>query len=208
MSEVSVHRWVDEPFEKAFRSHWRWRVGEGFFVILLGVFSLLTALIFPPQIIDSMGYALVFVGVVRIAATLAAPKLPGVSISLALALVEVLGGICLLRIGLGEPASLARVFVLYFSLSGTLGLFLGLVHRRQICEQWEWLVVSGVTSLILALIILGGLPGPFTWMLGVLLGIELLFKGSAVLSVALSSNEVMLGGTEAAVPMTRSIVAT
>jgi hypothetical protein len=67
---------------------------------------------------------------------------------------------------------------------------LAAAHRRQLFKEWEWFAVSGVTSLILAMMILSGLPGPYTWMLGMLLGVDLIFDGSALFALVLASSDV------------------
>ena len=47
------------------------------------------------------------------------------------------------------------------------------------------MLVSGIVDLILAAIILAGLPGTAAWALGLLVGINMLFGGSAMIAMAL-----------------------
>ena len=47
------------------------------------------------------------------------------------------------------------------------------------------MLVSGIIDLILAAIILAGLPGTAAWALGLLVGINMLFGGSAMIAMAL-----------------------
>jgi len=51
------------------------------------------------------------------------------------------------------------------------------------------MLVSGVVDLILAAIIFSGLPGTALWALGLLVGINLLFGGSALIAMALSARQ-------------------
>jgi uncharacterized membrane protein HdeD (DUF308 family) len=45
--------------------------------------------------------------------------------------------------------------------------------------------VSGIIDLILATIIFAGLPGTAAWALGLLVGINMIFGGSALVAMAL-----------------------
>ena len=49
------------------------------------------------------------------------------------------------------------------------------------------MLLSGVVDLFVAFIILIGLPGSFAWALGLIVGINLLFGGAAMVSMALAA---------------------
>ena len=82
------------------------------------------------------------------------------------------------------------MFAAYFTASAIAASLLAVAHRRRLFRQWEWLAVSSVASLTIAVLILSGLPGPFTWMFGVLLGVEFMFAGSAFLAMALAPDDL------------------
>ncbi len=52
------------------------------------------------------------------------------------------------------------------------------------------MLASGIVDLILAAIIIEGLPGTAAWALGLLVGINLDFGGMALLGMALHAREV------------------
>jgi uncharacterized membrane protein HdeD (DUF308 family) len=58
-------------------------------------------------------------------------------------------------------------------------------HRQQLSGRWGWMLVSGIVDLVLAGIIFTGLPGTAAWALGVLVGINMIFGGSAMIAIAL-----------------------
>jgi uncharacterized membrane protein HdeD (DUF308 family) len=60
-------------------------------------------------------------------------------------------------------------------------------HRNQLTGQWGWMLVSGVIDLILAVIIFLGLPGTAFWALGLLVGINMLFGGAALIAMAMAA---------------------
>jgi uncharacterized membrane protein HdeD (DUF308 family) len=60
-----------------------------------------------------------------------------------------------------------------------------LEHRQQLSGRWGWMLANGIVDLILAAIIFAGLPGTASWALGLLVGINMLFGGSALIAMAL-----------------------
>lgn len=65
------------------------------------------------------------------------------------------------------------------------------VYGLRISERtrgWGWMVASGVASLIVGLIVLFGWPETATWLLGLLLGINFLTTGIALLALGRTAN--------------------
>jgi uncharacterized membrane protein HdeD (DUF308 family) len=60
-----------------------------------------------------------------------------------------------------------------------------LEHQRELSGRWEWMLVSGIIDLVLAVIIFAGLPGTAAWALGLLVGINMVFGGVALAAIAL-----------------------
>jgi len=64
-----------------------------------------------------------------------------------------------------------------------------LEHRRELVERWSWLLVAGIMDLLIAAIIILGLPGSALWALGLLVGINLVFGGATLIGVALAARD-------------------
>jgi uncharacterized membrane protein HdeD (DUF308 family) len=62
-------------------------------------------------------------------------------------------------------------------------------HRKELTNRWGWLVVAGVMDLIVAAFIIIGLPGSAAWALGLLIGINLVFGGVAMIAMALAARD-------------------
>jgi uncharacterized membrane protein HdeD (DUF308 family) len=60
-----------------------------------------------------------------------------------------------------------------------------LEHRRELTGQWAWMLFSGIVDLVLAVLIFAGLPGSAAWALGLLVGINMLFGGTAMIAMAM-----------------------
>jgi uncharacterized membrane protein HdeD (DUF308 family) len=51
--------------------------------------------------------------------------------------------------------------------------------------QWGWMLASGIIDLALAIMIFAGLPSTAAWAVGLLVGINMIFGGSALIAMAL-----------------------
>ena len=52
---------------------------------------------------------------------------------------------------------------------------------------WGWLLVSGLVDLVVAALIIAGLPGSAAWAIGLLVGINLVFGGTSLIGMALAA---------------------
>ena len=91
-------------------------------------------------------------------------------------------------------ATLTFVLVAYFIVDGAAIILLAIVHRRELSGKWEWMLMNGVIDLILAGIIISGFPGTLVWALGLLVGIDLLFGGAALIAMASAARKVVPKG--------------
>jgi uncharacterized membrane protein HdeD (DUF308 family) len=64
-----------------------------------------------------------------------------------------------------------------------------LEHRRELSERWSWLLVAGIFDIVIAGIIIAGLPGSALWAVGLLVGINLLFGGASLIGMALAARK-------------------
>ena len=57
----------------------------------------------------------------------------------------------------------------------------------ELSGRWEWMLANGVVDLLLALLIIMGLPGTIAWAFGLLLGIDFVFGGASLIGMALQA---------------------
>jgi uncharacterized membrane protein HdeD (DUF308 family) len=68
--------------------------------------------------------------------------------------------------------------------SGALRLWIWFNNRAQ--QGWQWLALSGAVTLLTGLLIAFGWPGNSVWVLGLILGIDLLIQGWTLLFIGLA----------------------
>jgi uncharacterized membrane protein HdeD (DUF308 family) len=83
--------------------------------------------------------------------------------------------------------SLTLVLTAFFIVEGIASVMYAIEHRNQLTGRWGWMLLSGIIDLILAAIIIAGLPGTAAWALGLLVGINMLFGGTAMIGMALAA---------------------
>jgi len=114
-------------------------------------------------------------------------RAPGFGWSLFSAALGVAAGLVLLLWPLSGAFSLTLILTLFLVLEGIASIMLALSHRRGFSARWGLMLVSGVVDLILGAIVFIGLPGTAVWAIGLLVGINLVFGGSALISMALQA---------------------
>ena len=57
-------------------------------------------------------------------------------------------------------------------------------YKREIPRAWGWVLFSGLVDVLLAFIILSGFPGTATWVIGLMVGINLVMMGVALIVAA------------------------
>jgi uncharacterized membrane protein HdeD (DUF308 family) len=77
----------------------------------------------------------------------------------------------------------------YFLAEGVTTIMYALEHRRELSDRWSWLLVSGIVDIVLAGIIISGLPGSALWAIGLLVGINLVFGDATLIGMALAARK-------------------
>jgi uncharacterized membrane protein HdeD (DUF308 family) len=85
---------------------------------------------------------------------------------------------------------LPLLLMTFLVLEGFFSVMLALEHWRQLSGRWTWMLVSGVVDLCLAGFIVIGLPATARWALGLILAVNLIFGGGAVLAMGLATPAV------------------
>lgn len=174
---------------RSLHEHWRLLLAEGIILVLLGVAAILLPPIAGLAITILVGWLFLIGGVVGIVASLSARHAPGFGWSLLSAIVALLAGGVLLWNPLQGLLTLTYVLIAYFIVDGVVMIAYAIAHRRELSGRWEWLMVNGVIDLVLAVLIIGGLPGSFAWALGLLVGIDLVFGGCSLIAMALAARQ-------------------
>lgn len=169
----------------AMHQHWKQFLTEGIILLILG----LVAIVLPPiatlAVELLVGWLLLISGIVGLISTFMARGAPGFGWSLLSAIASIAAGVILLWWPLNGALSLTVVLSAFLSIEGIVSIFYALDHKRELSGSWGMMLMSGIIDIVLAGIIFAGLPGTAAWAIGLLVGINLIFGGSALISMAL-----------------------
>ncbi len=166
-------------------AHWRLFLVEGIVLLILGILAIVVPLVATVAVTVLIGWLLLMSGVVGLIATLRSRGAPGFWWSLISALIGVAAGIVLLAWPLSGALSLTMILTVFLVLEGVVSILYALEHKRELSGRWGVMLFSGVVDLFLAGIIFAGLPGTAAWAIGLLVGVNLVFGGSALIAMAL-----------------------
>jgi uncharacterized membrane protein HdeD (DUF308 family) len=172
------------------QEHWRLFLIEGIILVVLG----LAAVVIPPIATLAVellfGWLFLISGIVGAITTFMMRQAPGFWWSLVSAILAIAVGVMLLLWPLSGVLTLTLVLVAFFIIEGVASIMFALEHKRELTGRWGWMLASGIIDLILAAVIIVGLPVTAAWALGLLVGINMVFGGTALIGMALHAREV------------------
>jgi uncharacterized membrane protein HdeD (DUF308 family) len=167
------------------REHWVLYLVEGIILLILGLAAIMLPPIATIAIEIVVGWVLLVSGLVGLISSLRMRSAPGFWWSLLSAALGIVAGIILLEWPLSGVLSLTFVLIAFFLIEGAASIMYALEHRRERSVRWGWLLASGIVDLLLAGIVFVGLPGTAAWIIGLLVGINMVFGGVALIAMAL-----------------------
>jgi uncharacterized membrane protein HdeD (DUF308 family) len=178
---------LQSEMSAAVREHWKAFLIEGILLAILG----LAAIIVPPlaslAVTIFLGWMFLISGIAGLALTFWARAMPGFWWSLLSAVLAIGAGVILLAQPVQGILTLTIVVGAYFLAEGVTTIMYALEHRRELSGRWSWLLVAGIVDILIAGMIIAGLPGSALWVIGLLVGINLLFGGISLIGMALAA---------------------
>jgi uncharacterized membrane protein HdeD (DUF308 family) len=178
---------VAAAISKTLHEHWGLFLAEGIILLVLGTLAIIVPPLASLAVAILIGWLFLISGIAGLVMTVMARHAPGFWWSLLSAVIAIVAGGVLLWWPVQGVVSLTYVLIAFFLVDGVLSIVLAIEHRRQLAGRWGWILVSGIVTLVLAGIILAGLPGTAAWAIGLLVGIDLVFAGVALIMVALAA---------------------
>ena len=93
-------------------------------------------------------------------------------------------GLLMLLYPLEGIAAVSLLLILYFLIDAFAGIVFGLEWSPL--KGWALLIINGILSLVLAIIFIIGWPFSSIWLIGLLVGISLLFDSATILMLGIS----------------------
>jgi uncharacterized membrane protein HdeD (DUF308 family) len=182
---------------KSTPDHWILFVVEGTVLIFLGLLAIAIPSIASENVNGMLGWLFIASGTTGLVTTYWARQAPGSLWSLVSAALAIFVGVVLIENKsqdlygglLGWPfhdaGPLRLILVLFFLVEGGASIMFAIEHWRQLSRHWFFMLASGLVDIFLASIIIFALPGTSAWTLGLLVGINMIFGGWALIAIGL-----------------------
>jgi uncharacterized membrane protein HdeD (DUF308 family) len=155
---------------------------EGILFIILGLLAIIFPGIFTLGLELFLGWLFLIGGLIQAYRAFTLRHTEGVLGSALSAAFSIILGLLLLLYPISGIISLTVLLMIYFILDGISKIIWGAQTRSRL-TSWGWLIFSGLISLALAFIIWSGWPGTAFWVIGLLVGINMLFFGASLLGI-------------------------
>jgi len=184
-TEKSEIERIQTAVSESLHAHWVIFLIEGIVLILLGLLAIALPMLATLAVAILFGWLLLVSGLMGLITSIWMRRAPGFLWSLLSALLGIAAGVVLLWWPVSGAFSLTVILTAFLTVEGILSIMYALDHKRDLSGRWGMMLLSGVVDLILAAMIFLGLPATAAWALGLLVGINLVFGGSALAAMAL-----------------------
>jgi uncharacterized membrane protein HdeD (DUF308 family) len=180
---------IGSAVRSAIHAHWTMFLIEGIILVILGIAAIILPEVATLAFTLVIGWLFLISGGVGLVTTFWMRNAPGFWWALLSAVVAIAAGVVLLLWPINGVFSLTLLLIAFFVIEGIATIMYAIEHKNQLSGRWGWMLASGIVDLFLAGIIFAGLPGTAAWALGLLVGINMLFGGTAMIGMALAARE-------------------
>jgi uncharacterized membrane protein HdeD (DUF308 family) len=182
MSLDAAAQVMREEMRRTVKRYSLWYLVQGGLMILAGILALVYPAISSVAVVFFIGWLLIFSGIFQGISLIGARHVPHFWLQLiSMALFIVVGALFLRNPG-ESLLTLTLLLIVFFLIEGISKVIFALTIRPF--PNWGWVLVSGIIGILLAFYLWASIPVSAAWLLGVLLGIELICEGAAITHLA------------------------
>jgi uncharacterized membrane protein HdeD (DUF308 family) len=186
---------MDPEVRAGLARSWKALMAAGVFAIVLGCIAILVPAVAAVGTAIFIGWILLIAGAFLVAAAFSAHSVGTVVVRLLWAALTVLVGVWLIVEPHNGTLTLTLVLGIYFLFMGLTRITVAFLGRGQ--PNAGWVGLSGVCGLLIGILVLAKFPSSADWAIGLLVGIDLIFAGWTLTSVALVGKELSRGSSRA-----------
>ncbi len=158
----------------ALRGNWLWFVLLGVALVVLGLISLSSVVIASMAAALAIGMVLLLSGVAESVGAFWCRGWSGFFLELLSGVLSIVVGVLFLRAPIGALAALTLLLACFLMVGGIFKVVAALSYRFA---AWGWALASGIIDVVLGVMIWQEWPGSALWVIGLFVGINLLFRG-------------------------------
>jgi uncharacterized membrane protein HdeD (DUF308 family) len=179
---------LDPEVREGLRRSWKALMFVGVAAIALGCIAILVPAVAAVGTAIFIGWLLLFVGIVMIAGAFSAHSVGTLVLRLIWAILTVVVGLWLIVEPHNGTLTLTLVLGIYFLFMGLTRTTIAFLARGE--PNAGLLGLSGIAGILIGVLILAKFPSSADWAIGLLVGIDLIFIGWTLTSVALVGRDL------------------
>ncbi|WP_333876499.1 HdeD family acid-resistance protein [Methylobacter sp.] len=174
---------IQQQMQSYLQTHWRLFLAEGAFFIFLGICAIVIPQLFTVATVIFLGWLLLFGGIVHISRAFFVSNMPGFGWWLFMGFLQAIIGYLFITKPVAGAITLTMLLTIFFALEGVAKISLAFMMRPL--ANWGFILFSGITALVFALVIWMSWAESAHWLLGLLLGINMVFLGWSMVQISL-----------------------
>jgi uncharacterized membrane protein HdeD (DUF308 family) len=178
MSVEAAAQALREAMRETVKRHSLWYLIQGGLMVLAGILALICPVLSSVAVVLFLGWLLIISGIVQGFSLIGAQNVPHFWLQLVSVVLSIIVGVLFLRHPGEGLLVLTLLLIVFFMVEGISKVIFALTIRPF--PNWGWVLASGIIGILLALYLWGSLPVTAIWLLGVLLGIQLICEGAAL----------------------------
>lgn len=182
MSVDAAAQVMREAMREAVKRHSLWYLIQSALMVLTGVLALIFPAVSSAAVVIVIGWLLILGGLVQGISLIDVRNVPHFWLQVLSAVLFVVVGVLFLRNPGAGLLSLTLLLIMLFLIEGFSKVIFALTIRPF--ASWGWILASGILGILLSFYLWVNTPVTAFWLLGVLLGIQLISEGVALGALA------------------------
>ena len=171
-----------EAMRETVRKYSLWYLIQGVLLIAAGFLAIIYPVISSVAVIFLLGWLLIISGVLQGISLIGARHVPHFWLQLISVALAILIGFLFLRDPEQGLLTITLLLIVFFMIEGISKVVFSLTIRPF--PNWGWVFASGLIGILLSLILWASLPVTAMWLIGLLLGMQLISVGAAIAYLA------------------------
>jgi uncharacterized membrane protein HdeD (DUF308 family) len=169
---------------RALEKGWGWLLGLGLVFIILGIIALGSPYVLTLAVDLMLGWILIIGGIISIVSAFFSGNWGKFLLILLSGIIFVIAGILLLANPLKGVLTLALILAAFLLVEGIFKIIYA--FQMKSTQNWGWVLVSGIISLVLAILIWAQWPASIV-IIGFLVGFYILFSGISMVMLSIAA---------------------
>lgn len=175
------------------RGDWGWFLALGIGLVFAGIAAITVPFFATIGVVTVLGILLIVAGAAQVVTAFSCSQWSGLLVEILVGVLYVVFGFLILENPIAGAAGLTLLVAAMFFIGGVFRIVISLQERFL---GWGWTLLNGAVTLLLGIIIWRNLADATLIIVGLLLGIELIFKGMATIMLAITISKIPVVDSE------------